>query len=193
MSSSENIAAAFSVVLKTYESIYNLFVFLQSETAKRGEFEMMQAANKFLRWNSDTDFRAWAYDDFIHLFQNKSDNELENGWHDGPIYVLEINLKGDCDAPQVILSRFDYEDIASWSKGCSVSNHYIFYDPLYKQGLASFNDDNISFSSITINDRSGRYWGLKKIRGLYIPLVEITSENAYEKIIGGFKSLSDMK
>jgi hypothetical protein len=192
MSSGKNIAAAFTVVRKTHESIYNLFSYLQSETVKRGEFEMMHPLNKFLRWNSDGDCRTWAYDDFMLLFQNKNDAVLENDWRDGPLYVFEINLR-NYDEPQVTVSRFDYENMGEWYQGSSPSHHGGYYDPLYKEGVVNFDVDNETFFSGTaVPDKANQYWGLKRVKGYYIPLTHLTAENAYEKVIGGFKSLAEL-
>jgi hypothetical protein len=45
------------------------------------------------------------------------------------------------------------------------------------------------FADLEFADR--RYWGIRKITCIEFPQIDITNENAYEKIFGGFRSLAD--
>jgi len=52
--------------------------------------------------------------------------------------------------------------------------------------------DHFSYSGDVFDEEDpNRFWGLHRFVGIGIPLVEITRENAYEKVFGGFLSLMD--
>ena len=54
---------------------------------------------------------------------------MENGWINGPVYAVEINIDSDtCDEPQLIVAKIDFGDLSDWSKGCSPANHGLFYN-----------------------------------------------------------------
>lgn len=189
MNSGVNIHNAFDVVLKTYENVDKFMSYCISIAKEKGEFTSV--IPKFLRWKSDNNYYGWLICSFILLFQKQSDPELENGWHDGSIYVMEVNfITEDYDEPQVCLAKFDYEDISSWTPGCSMANHYIFYDPMYYDIMEYAKVDDYDIG--TVKDKikaKNRYWGVTRIVSKNILLTEITNKNAYETIFGGFKDL----
>jgi hypothetical protein len=171
-------------------SIYNLFSYLQSETAKRGNYELLTPLPRFLRVKSDRYSDGWLIDDFILLFQRKDDDPIENEWKDGPVYIFEINLKKkrDCDHPTALVARFDYNSMSDWLK-ISPSDHWGFYKPIHLSEQEPDRIDDGQNFSWTVSGDGTKYWGLKSVRGHHFPLTDITEENAFDKIIGGFEKL----
>lgn len=192
MNLGENIYNAFDVIVKTYENINKLMNYCKAIASEKGEFVLITP--KFLRFKSDNNIYGWAIQSFILLFQSTKDDPLENDWRDGPVYLMEINLyEPDVyNEPMVNIAKYEYENISSWSEGCSPSNHWIFYQPLHEGHVDFEQEGNSYFGDVADNeDADKRYWGLRRITGLDMPLTEITNNNAYEKIFGGFRSLMD--
>lgn len=191
MNSSENISNAVQVLYKTYENVQKLMEYCKA-IASESDYTCM--INKFLRWKSDNDYNGWLLNDFILLFQKESDNLFNNQWHDGSIYVMEIKL-GDIDdallKPKVYISKFTYDDIESWSEGCSVSNHGIFYWPLRNENLfvIKHNGDYV-ISQPKDEKTSDAFWGLKYVLTQSFELTSINVNNVKEKIFGAFDELS---
>ena len=104
MNSNENIRNAFKVVYKTYENIDKLIKYCKTICEDNG---YVVCSNKFLRWKSDNNFYGWAINNFILLFQDKEDIEIENGFRKGPIYSLEIDFNQE-SLPTVYLSKYEY-------------------------------------------------------------------------------------
>ncbi|MCL2059609.1 MAG: hypothetical protein FWH01_11245 [Oscillospiraceae bacterium] len=187
----ENIVNAFSVVYKTYESIQKLISLLLTYSREKDDY--IACSEKFLRYKSDQDIYGWAVNDFILVFQNKNNIELENGFRNGPIYVLEINL-GEYDEPQILVARFDYDDMNALPSIISPSNFWEFYNPLYNiDGIMDyFLDDENKFEARVMDEtKKARYWGINHIKGFYIPLMSMNADNACELIFGGFDSLAE--
>jgi len=184
----KNIHDAFEIVAVTYENVSKLMSFSLKKAVESGEFE--PSSQKFLRWKSDNEIDGWLMKSFILLFQNTKDKPMKNKWRKGPIYVMEINLNPfKYDEPMINIAKFEYSDsLSSWSEGVSKSDHSGFFEPLYNDDFSE--GDQFSYSSeITDDAYSNRYWGLKRIVGIGVPLAEVSRENAYEKIFCGFKSL----
>jgi hypothetical protein len=192
MNLGENIREAFDIVAKTYENVNKLMEYCRAKASEKGEFVL--STPKFLRWKSDVDVGGWLISSFILLFQNAKDQLLESNWRNGSVYVLEINLyePQHITAPIVNIAKFEYVDIESWSEGCSTSDHWVLYHPLYGENV-EFEQDGANYTGYVVNkdDADKRFWGLRKITGIEVPLTEITNENAYETIFGGFRSLMD--
>lgn len=188
MSLGDNIHNAFEVVIETYDNINKLMSFCQKEALDKGEFVL--SSPKFLRYKSDNEINGWLTKSFVLLFQKSKDKPLENQWRRGPVYVMEINLHPDIHkVPMVSIAKFVYKKISSWEKGVSISAHWAFFDPLYNTDVTEFEGDDFSYSG-TINDEySDKYRGLQRLVGIGVPLADITWENAYETIFGGFRSL----
>ena len=66
-----------------------------------------------MRYSSDLTWEGWIYWSFILLFQRKEDGPvMENGWINGPVYAVEINVDPDtCETPQLIVARMDFDGI----------------------------------------------------------------------------------
>lgn len=187
MNLDNNIFNAFEVVNKTHENVEKLINYCKNIITEKGGYVL--SSPRFLRWKSDGSYWAWNTNSFILLFQDDGDNELENEWRDGPVYVLEINLYNPSvyDKPMVVVAKFEYDDIAGWSKGCSPANHYIFYQPLYNFDYEEL-DGRFLLTEID-EDSKQRYWGLNRVVCFEVPLTEITGQNAYDIIMGGFDKL----
>ena len=192
MNLGENIHNAFEIVAETYKNVYKLMSYCQEEAIEEGEFAL--SSPKFLRWKSDNEIGGWLMKSFILLFQHSKDKLLKNQWRKGPVYVLEINLNpNDYDEPIVNIAKFIYNDVNSWGEGVSPAAHWIFADPLSNNNdIVEYEGDVSAYSGhITDEVYSNRYWGLQRIIGIGVPLIDITRENAYETIFGGFRSLID--
>jgi hypothetical protein len=188
MSSSKNIGKAFAVVRQTYENIYKLLSYLQDESAKSADYELMTPLPRFLRYKSDKDYSAWLINDFILLFQHKHDAMLENnGWRDGAVYGFEINLYPT--EPTVVLCKYDFNDIAGWDKGYAVSEWWFWHNVVYGEGAVEFSvDSDTEFSGKAMGDGTLN-WGLKSITGVSFPLTDITAATATDLIFCGFDKL----
>lgn len=195
MNSRENVKNALQVLFKTYDNVEKLMDYCKIVAAEKTNY--VASVNKFLRRKSDNDTVAWLLNDFILLFQNRNHGECEseNGWRNGPIYVLEICLgeKGSENLPLIYLSKFEYHDLNSWNEGCSPANHWAFYFPLRYDHYMDFTIEREYKIATPKNEKSSKtYWGLKKITTKSIDLFEVTSENLEEKIFGEFDKLADL-
>ena len=198
MSSNEtgkNIANAFNVVYKTYENVEKLISFLKSQAKLENEYSRC-FSSEFMRWRSDTNIYGWAYSSIILAFQNMEDLEYENSsWREGPIYVLEINLCSTDGNALLNIARFDYDSV-NFKKDnppLSYGDHGFFHHPLIDLNGKIIDyepEDGNKFCGVIRNDAvSKKFWGLKSVRGFTVPLADITSENAYEIVFGGFNNL----
>lgn len=190
MSLGENIHNAVIVLQKTYENIDKLITYCRTVSEKETNYAL--AVSKFLRFKSDNDCSGWMINDFILLFQDKNDKKLDNGWRDGAVFVMEINLH-DKSVPMVFLSLFEYININGWSTGCSPASYDYFYSPLRNNNM---NETELTKSMISLTPNLGmedkiakEYWGLKRIVYTKIPLIELTAENTKDIIFGSFNSL----
>ncbi len=195
MSSSENIRNAFHVVYQTYENIQKLMDYCKTISNDKSNY--INVVDKFLRYKSDNDIAGWYIQDFIILFQNKNDAELDNEWREGPIYVMEIELYNSNvefesmkDMPCVHLSKFEYKTIEEWDKGASPSEHWGFYYPLRDYDSMHIQEENGILHIKPLNEKaSARYWEVEKVTSKRIPLVEITADNIVEKVFKTFDIL----
>lgn len=198
MSSNEksalNIKNALEVISKTYENINKLMEYCKTVACEKTNYT--PAVTKFLRYKSDLDCDGWLISDFILLFQNKADAKCQSGnnWLDGCVYVMEICLGEDKILPTVFLSKFVYEDINSWSEGCSPANHWAFYYPIRRKDLMDITNENGYRISRPKNKKNSEtYWGLKKAITSEIPLLDLNADNLQNKIFGEFDRLSKIK
>lgn len=196
MNSNNNIYNAFHVVSKTYEKIQKLMDFCKTDSATKSHY--VQSIDKFLRYKSDSDISGWLIRNFITLYQDLHDPELENGWRNGPVYVLEIDLYSSDysfqtvqQLPIVHLSKYEYVDIESWTPGCSPTNHWRFYNALRNTDIMEIKQNGETTIVIPKNIESSDryYWGVRKITSKRIALDKLTSENAVHEIFGTFEKL----
>lgn len=193
MSSGKNMHNAFRVVLDTYESVNKLIKFCGSDDIKK---KYHLPTKKFLRYSSDVDYEGWIYWSFIVLFQRIEDGSPnENMWINAPVYAMEVNLDPDtCDEPELIIAKLEYNNITEWGKGCSPADHYAFYYPIHNDGpfdtVKHERYDEILPEKGQEQYVSNQYWTLRRVIRKKYPLVEITNENAYEKIFGTIEELA---
>lgn len=121
---------------------------------------------KFLRYKSDSDYWGWNTTQMFLLFQDMQDEMLENGWRDGPVYVLEILL-------------YDPNEYY----GTNEPRLEMLYDPEYEEL-----EDEILVAEMP-EEITQRYWGVKRVVCKVELLVDVNNENAYDKIFGVFKYL----
>ena len=194
MSSGKNMHNAFRVVLDTFESVDKLIKFCRSDNIKK---KYHLPTDKFLRYSSDVNYEGWIYWSFILLFQRLEDGiPGENMWIDAPVYALEINLDPDtCEEPELIIAKFEYNNIEKWGRGCSTADHYGFYNPIHEVGyFDKFTNecfDEILPTKGQEQNISNQYWSLKRVVRKKYPLNEITNEIAYEKIFGSIEELTN--
>ena len=192
----KNIANAFNVIYKTYENVIKLISFLKSQAELENTYTKCFSSD-FLRYRSDPDIYGWASSSIILAFQSMEDAEYENSlWREGPIYVMEIDLCGKDNDAVLHIARFDY-DSALFKKDnplLSYGDHWFFNEPLidFRGKVIDYKiDDGKSFYGVIRKDAATkRYWGLQSVRGVTVPLVDVTSENAYDIVFGGFDKLS---
>lgn len=192
MNLSENIFNAFEVVNKTHENVEKLIEFCRIMTTERKEFDLMSP--KFLRYKSDSDYWGWNTTQMFLLFQDTQDELLENGWRDGPIYVLEILLYDpagcfETNEPRLEMAKFEYEDIKSFSPGVSPASYYCFSHPLYDLDYEEM-EDGILVADMP-EEITKKYWGVKRVVCKVSLLVDVNYENAYDVIFGTFTLLKN--
>ena len=192
MNLGENIFNAFEVVNKTHENVDKLIKYCRTMAEERKEFELMSP--KFLRYKSDVDYWGWNVRQMFLLFQDMQDELLENGWRDGPIYVLDILLydPDECfetNEPRLEMAKFEYENIKDFSPGVFSEDFDGFYCPLYEADYEEMGD-GILQGKMT-DDMTQKYWGVKRVVCKVELLTDVNYENAYDKIFGAFKILKN--
>lgn len=192
MNLGENIFNAFEVVNKTHENVNKLMEFCRTMTLEKKEFDLMSP--KFLRYKSDTDYWGWNTRQMFLLFQDTQDELLDNGWRDGPIYVLEIVLYDpdecfDSNEPRLEMAKFEYGDIKNFSPGVSPASYYCFTHPLYDADYDELEDG--TFVAEMTEEITQKYWGVKRVACKVSLLVDVNYENAYDTIFGAFKELKN--
>ena len=192
-SMNEETIKAFRLVQESHKNVQSFISHCIRLAEEEGEFELapMTGSNTFLRWSSDLNSDAWLYYSFIVVFQDCKDSRLENGYRDGPLYIMEVNF-ANFEIPVLNLARYDYDNISeNWSGDpISPSSHWIFYDPLYAEIIDYPEYETNEMYCGTLLEPLTRYWGLTRVMGYEIALSEITDKNSYEKVFGTFKELS---
>ncbi|MGL4875337.1 MAG: hypothetical protein ACRC30_11875 [Clostridium sp.] len=184
-SCSENIKNAFTVVYETLENVKKLMECCDSIAEENG---YCVSTPRFVRYNTDSNVDGWVYDKFFKAYQSIEDEELENGWRNGALYVLEINFE---DIPEYYISKFEYEDIKAWQGGISPASWEAFYVP------TDVGDDRMEFTeiddeytmSISKENYKKNYWNLKRTIFKSKDLLELNSSNVNVNIFGEFDKL----
>lgn len=193
----ENIGNAFAVVFETLKSIEELITKCKAEL---DEEKYYMPADKFLRWSSDLTWTGWIYWSFILLFQRKEDGRImKNGWINGAVYAVEINVDSDIyKEPKLIIAKIDFGDIRNWSKGCSPSNHYLFYNAIH--GVELYEEKSQRKDIVKIAAKEGfqdkaekTFWGFQKLYRMEHNLVDVTQDNYQKIIFGSIEKLSKVK
>lgn len=185
---------AFRVVLDTFESVDKLIKFCSTnEIKKKYHLPLL----RFLRYSSDVDYEGWVYWSFIVLFQRLNDGSInENNWIDAPVYAMEINLDPDtCEKPEpeLIITKFEFNNIKEWSSG--FTPHFnLFYNPIHENGAFETTEhegyDEVLPRKGQEQNISNQFKTLKRVVRKKHNLVDITNENAYDKIFGTIEELS---
>jgi hypothetical protein len=189
----ENIRNAFIAVHETHKNVDMLMKYCRTIADENTNYKTVNG--KFLKWQSSSNYYGWCIDDFILLFQRESDKKLKNEWRDGPIYAMEIMLHNDEDfeqMPTIYLSKFEYEDIASWEKGTSPSNHQHFYYPIRETDDMEIqkNGEEIFVATPKTKEIADQYYaGVRKVSFMHLPLMSVNAENVKEKIFDNFEKL----
>lgn len=191
MNLSENLKKAFNVVYKTYENVDKLMKYCDSIS---GDCGYESVTRYFLRYKSDINVEGWFIRSFIKLYQSKNDELLDNGWRNGPVFVMEVNFE---DMPVVYLSKFEYEDVSQLPKGVSSADHWKFSEPVTDQK----NDfdrqvlegkEKIIVIRPKTEDVKARYGNVKRIIQTTVDLTELNSSSVSEKIFGQFDALREL-
>ena len=188
----ENIRNAFIAVHETHKNVDQLMECCRTIANEKSNYKTVNG--KFLKWQWNGNYYGWCIDDFILLFQRETDKILKNEWRDGPIYAMEIMLHNDEhfeQLPTIYLSKFEYEDIASWEKGCSPSNHQHFYYPTKAEYMdIQMIGEEIYLATPEIKETADQYYaGVRKVSFVQLPLLSVNAENAEETIFGNFEKL----
>ncbi|WP_107995281.1 hypothetical protein [Trichococcus paludicola] len=188
----ENIRNAFIAVHETHNNVNKLMEYCRTIAGEKTNY--ISVNGKFLKWQSSSNYYGWCIDDFILLFQRETDTMLKNGWRDGPIYAMEIMLSNDEDLeqlPTIYLSKFEYEDIASWEKETSPSNHQHFYYPTKAEDMdIQMIGEEIYLATPKMKETADQYYaGVRKVSFVQLPLMSVNAENVVETIFGNFEKL----
>lgn len=194
-----NIANAFKVVYKTYENAKKLMSFLRGAAEKNG---YICCTDNPITWrensNLNNDIYGWAFGRFVMVFRKKDDKENNEDLREGSLFVLCINLgyfestnnkheNETDDIAKIHLARFDYGKNALPEKYVL----WMFDRPIFWKNIMTYlNKDN--YYSYGTRPVSGDYGGLKQVVKCSVPLTEIKSDNAEEKIFEEFNKLSSL-
>lgn len=184
-SHSKNIENAFLVVYNTLENTKKLMEYCDKVAESNG---YISCTPRFLRNNTDSNVDGWLYNKLFKLYQREEDEELDNKWRNGPIYVLEINFE---ESPSYYLSKFEYENINSWQRGISPSDWWAFYFPTdIKDNRIEFTKlDDIYTVGVPKFSYKKTYWGLKRTVFKSKDLLELNSDNVNNNIFDEFNIL----
>jgi len=195
MTLGENIHNAFAVVFETLKSIEKLMIKCSTEMEQEKYY---MPAERFMRYSSDLSWEGWIYWSFILLYQRKEDGAImANGWINAPVYAVEINVDAEtCKEPVIYVAKMDFGDMSGWSKGCSPSNHTMFYNAIHACDLYSEEekaDGTIVIRPIDVYKEkvAASFWGFQHLIRCKMNLVDVTQSNYKEMIFGTIESLKD--
>lgn len=167
-----NISLSVNVLLETYKNLNLLFNEMDLIGKEQG---FIPLTSKFLRWKSDSYEEGWLLSNFIKIYQlegTSAGNEQVPDLKDGAVFVVEIDLEGQEEYPEITLSRFQY-DLSKWERMPAISDHWLFHDPyrLENHFVIKSTDD---IWRIKTNEKSiKKYWGLQQAIGKSIPLTTV--------------------
>ncbi|MGN7360426.1 hypothetical protein ACTHPF_21650 [Paenibacillus sp. SAF-054] len=182
-----NISLSVTVLRETYKNL-NL---LMNEMDMIGEeLGFMSLTSRFLRWKSDAYEEGWLLSNFIKIYQLDGDsagNERVPDVKDGDVFVIEIDLEGQDDYPDITLSRFRY-DFSKWERMPATSDHWLFRDPYWLDNHFDITCEDGIWRSKTKAKSVKKYWGLQQAIGTSIPLTSVTDaetirNNLFEQLL----------
>lgn len=183
-----NISLSVKVLRDTYKNINLLFNEMDIIGKEQGFISLNP---KFLRWKSDSYEDGWLLSNFIKVYQMEGDsagNENVPDLKDGDVFVVEIDLEGEEEYPEITLSRFQY-DLTKWERMPAISDHWLFHDPYRLENHFDIEESEQIWSSKTKAKSIHRYWGLKRAIGKSVPLVSVCDSAAikthiFEALLG---------
>lgn len=181
-----NIANAFSVVRQTYKSVGKLWDYLNATNTERNNYILR--SDKMIRWRTDSNPSGWLISDFVILFQEKNTPELESGWFDSPVFILELNFWEE-DEPMIYFARFEYSDMRKNPPRYSPADHWVYWEPLKNKVIDYKNQGEIFYGEVKSKKTANKFSDLVSVCYESLPLVELTSTNCDEKIFGAFDRL----
>lgn len=194
MNLGENIHNAFAVVFETFKSIEKLIV---KCTAELDQDKYYMPAERFMRYSSDLSWEGWIYWSFILLYQRREDGALmENDWINAPVYAVEINVDAEtCKEPMIYVAQMDFGDMAGWSRGCSPSNHTMFYQAihacdLYLEEEQADGTTLIRPQEVYKEKVAASFWGFRQLVRSEMKLVDVKQSNYRDMIFGTIERLS---
>ncbi|MCQ5365971.1 hypothetical protein NOW01_13325 [Anoxybacillus salavatliensis] len=183
----ENIKNAFEVVRKTYENVDKLLAELDRQSVECG---FVPVIPQFLRWKSDREYGGWFIQSFIKLYQRDSAPPCQsgNGLKNDPIYGLELSFK---EEPRMILCKYVYPALEHWDKPPSVSEHWLFYWPLYDGDNFTETQLGNKISKRTPESQkiSEKYGKIQEIILKEVDLLSVTSTNIKDTVFDELKRL----
>jgi len=186
----ENISLSVKVLRETYRNITLLLNEMDMIGKERGFFPLIP---RFLRWKSDSYEEGWLLSNFIKIYQldgASAGNEQVPDLKDGDVYVVEIDLEGQENYPELTLSRFQY-DLSMWERLPSIADHWLFHDPYWLENHFTIDNNNGIWRTKTHEKSIKRYWGLRSAVGKSIPLTTVTdSASIREQIFQTLLQLS---
>ncbi|MFT9847023.1 hypothetical protein [Aneurinibacillus sp. REN35] len=178
----QNIAHAMRVVLQTYHNLAKLFEEMDRIANEEG---YVTITPRFLRHKSDVQPSGWLTKGFIKLYQVVEeplvDSEKEGNMRKGCMYGVRITLAEE-ETPKVAICRYEYEEF--WEKPPSVSEYWIFSQPLYNKNLMSIREkDGYIISTPLDKKAAAAYKNLHRVIYKTTDLVSINSEEAIRTVI----------
>lgn len=128
---------------------------------------------------------------FIKLYQLKTDPPLPNfsDLRDGYLFGVEVELEGE-EYPLVSISRYSY-DYDEWPRMPSPADHWIFYGPFREERFFDIKKHPTHWHSKPLKDVKKRYWGLKEVVAIELPLLSITSQDDIrQRVFNNFEVLT---
>ena len=178
----ENISLSVKVLRETYRNINLLFTEMDMIGKEHGFIPLIP---RFLRWKSDSYEEGWLLSSFIKIYQLDSSSAGKyqvSDLRDGDVYVVEIDLEGQENYPEITLSRFQY-DLSLWEHLPSIADHWLFHDPYWLESHFTIEYNSGIWRTKTNEKSIKRYWGLQRAVGKSIPLTTVTdSETIREQI-----------
>jgi hypothetical protein len=168
----ENISRSVSVLRETYTNLNLLFSEMDMIGKEQG---FLPLTSKFLRWKSDSNEEGWLISNFIKVYQldgESAGNELVPDLRDGAVFVVEIELVGEEEYPEITLSRFQY-DLLQWERMPAISDHWLFHNPYRLENHFIIEGVEDIWRSKTKEKSSKKYWGLQQAIGKVIPLTTV--------------------
>ena len=183
----KTIANAFKVLSETCENVDKLIQFLNAQAEEQGEYVPLTSKPLLRLRNSIFN------DDYILVFQKKKD---KNSLYVADISLWDNTVKDDeADEARIYISKYMYATALNLNnEPISKGDFWQFADPIWiTEGITEleFNAEHYNGSVKDKTQAKTDYRSLQHVVGFSVPLTDITSANAYDKIFGGFDTLAE--